>query len=119
MLVELFGSIETEACIYWGNTTWNWQKPYRFNISSIYFHNRFSSGESRGCNSFRGLEILYGFSQFNVVLLHIKTGPSRVGDVITPSGPWSTFGPLSCGCSQQDLSRQSILGHPGHMSEPS
>jgi len=26
-----------------------------------------------------------------------------VGDVVTPPGPWSNYGSLSCGCSQQDL----------------
>jgi len=37
--------------------------------------------------------------------LHSETGPSKVGDAITPPGPWTTFGSLSRGCSQQDLPR--------------
>jgi len=45
--------------------------------------------------------------------------PIKVGDVVNPS----TSGPLSCGCSQLDLPRQSFLGHgrtnvSGHMAEP-
>jgi len=28
----------------------------------------------------------------------LKTGPSKVGDVFTPPGPWTNFGPLSRGC---------------------
>ena len=35
--------------------------------------------------------------------LHIKTGPSKVGDVVTPPGPWPTTGTVFRGCSQQDL----------------
>jgi len=35
-----------------------------------------------------------------------KTGPSQVEDLITTSGPWSTNGPLSRGCSMQDVYRQ-------------
>ena len=29
------------------------------------------------------------------------TGPSKVGDVVTPPGPWTTSGPLSRGCTLQ------------------
>ena len=32
-------------------------------------------------------------------------GPSMVADVVRPPGPWTTSGPLSRGCSQQDLIR--------------
>jgi len=30
--------------------------------------------------------------------LHAKTRPSKVGDIVTPPGPWTTSGPLSRGC---------------------
>jgi len=46
-----------------------------------------------------------------------KTGSSQVGDVITPPGPWSTSGPVSRGCSQQDSPHQSFLSHSGHVAE--
>jgi len=32
---------------------------------------------------------------------------------VTPPGPWTTSGPLSHGCSQQGLPRQSFWGHSG------
>jgi len=32
-----------------------------------------------------------------------------------PRGPWSDSGPLSLGCSQQDLPRKSLLGHSDHV----
>jgi len=55
-------------------------------------------------------------SQFPWV--HTKTGASKVGDVVRPPGPWTTSGPLSRGCSQQDLPRQSFLRYAVHMAEP-
>ena len=44
--------------------------------------------------------------------LHTKTGPSRLGDVVTPPGPWTNFGPLSVGVdwNLKDLVRHSFLG---------
>jgi len=50
--------------------------------------------------------------------LHTKTGVSKVGDLATPRRPWTTFGPLSRGFSQQDMPRQSFVGHSGHMTQP-
>jgi len=47
-----------------------------------------------------------------------KVDLSKVGDVITPLGPWTTSGPLFSAFSQQDLPHQSFVGHPGHMAEP-
>jgi len=44
-------------------------------------------------------------------------GPSKVGDIVTPPGPWMTCGWLSRGCSQQHLPHQSILEHSGRMAE--
>jgi len=35
---------------------------------------------------------------------------TKVGDVITPAGLWSTSGPFSRGYSHQDLPRQSFVG---------
>jgi len=49
--------------------------------------------------------------------VHTKTGPSKVGDVVTLPGPW-TSRLLSHRCSQQDLSRKSFLGDSGNMAEP-
>jgi len=30
--------------------------------------------------------------------VNMQTGPSKVGDVVTPPGPWTNFGPISRGC---------------------
>ena len=49
--------------------------------------------------------------------LYTKTGPSDVGDVVTPPGPWTTSAPLSRECSPKDLFHHSSLGHSGHMTE--
>ena len=47
-----------------------------------------------------------------------RTGPSKVGDAVTPPDHWSISGALSRGCSQQDLPRRSFFGHSEHMAEP-
>jgi len=60
------------------------------------------------------------FSEILVVLLvprQEETVASQVGDVVTPPGPCSTSGPLSLGCSQENLPRRSFLWHSGHVSE--
>ena len=49
--------------------------------------------------------------------VHTKTGPGKVGDVVTPPGPW-TSRLLSCRCSQQDLPRKSFLGDSANMAKP-
>jgi len=49
--------------------------------------------------------------------LHTKTGPSKVGDAVTPPGSWTTSGSLSQGFSQQDFSNQSFIGHSGYIAE--
>ena len=41
-----------------------------------------------------------GSKRFYFCWFHTKTGPSQVGDVIAPSGPWSTPGLFSRGWSQ-------------------
>ena len=53
------------------------------------------------------LETPHGFqhSHIECCWLHTKMGPSQVGDVITPPGPWTTSGPLSRGRSQQGPNR--------------
>jgi len=53
-----------------------------------------------------GLEISHDQQQSEFCSLHTKTRPSKIGDAIIPPGPWSTSGPLSRGCGQQDLPRQ-------------
>jgi len=44
--------------------------------------------------------------------LHTKTGPNKVGDVVTPPRPWTTSAPFSRGFSQQD---QSFVEHSGYI----
>ena len=53
-----------------------------------------------------------------ILLAPHQDGPSKVGDVVTPPGPWSTSGSLSRGYGQLDMSRQSFVGHSGNMVEP-
>jgi len=50
--------------------------------------------------------------------VHIKTAPSKFGDVVTPLDRWTTYGPLFLECNQQDLPRHSFLGYSGHIAEP-
>jgi len=66
-----------------------------------------------------GLETPHGQQQSQILLLapH-QDGPSKVGDIVTPPGPWTTTGPLSHVSSQQDFPRYSFLGHSEHMAEP-
>jgi len=49
--------------------------------------------------------------------LYTKTGPSEVGEVVTPPIPWTTHEPLFRGCSQSEIPGQSSLGRSGHMAE--
>ena len=49
--------------------------------------------------------------------LYTKTGPSEVGEVVTPPIPWTTHEPLFCGCSQSEVPGHSFLGRSGHMAE--
>jgi len=46
----------------------------------------------------------------------LTTGPSKVGDVVTPLGPLGRL-PVGADCSPKDLFRQSFPGHSGHMAE--
>ena len=40
-----------------------------------------------------------------------KAWQTKVGDVVTSPGLWTTSGPLAGGCSQQHLPRKCFLGH--------
>jgi len=51
-----------------------------------------------------------------IVLLAPHQG--KVGEVVTPPRPWTTFGALCRGFNQQDLPCQSFVGHSGHVAEP-
>jgi len=73
-------------------------------------------GEGRGAAVIGRLQIPHGFQI--VLLAHTKTVSSKVGEVVTPLGPWSTVGQLFFGCRQQDLPRQSFLVDSGHMAKP-
>jgi len=63
---------------------------------------------------------MFLFAPFIKIYAYAPTemGPGKVGDVVTPPGPWTTFGWLHRGNNQQDVPRQSFLGHSGHMAEP-
>jgi len=72
-----------------------------------------------GAAALGGLGIPHGLQQSQVILLapH-EEGPSKVGGVVTPPGPWTTSGLLCCRFSQQDVPRQSFVGQSGYMAEP-
>ena len=89
-------------------------------LSFIHFHTHYSSREGREVAALGGVEISHSFQQTLIVLLvHTKTGPSKVGGVITPPGPWSTYGSLSRPVGVASRTRQSFLGHSGYVAEPS
>ena len=46
------------------------------------------------------LEIPHDFQQSLIILVPLENWTKHVVDVITPPGLWSTYGPLSRGCSQ-------------------
>ena len=52
-----------------------------------------------------------------ISVLLAKAGWGKVGDVITLPGPWTTSGRHAWRFSQQDLPRQSFLGHSGHVAQ--
>jgi len=66
----------------------------------------------------RGLKKLSFQQRLIVMLHHTKMRPSKVGDVITPPGLWSTPGPLSSGCRQHGFPRRYFLVHSDHMAGP-
>jgi len=75
-----------------------------------------------GAEALGGPEIPHGQQQSQIVLLASnQDGPSKVGYVVTPPGPWTNFGPLSRGCSVdcslKALVRHSFLRHFGHLAE--
>jgi len=68
-----------------------------------------SLGRVAGAAAQGELEIPHGQQQSQIYrLASHQDGPSTVGDVFIPPGPW---------CSQQDLPRQSFLGRSGHIAE--
>ena len=72
-----------------------------------------------GCSPRGGLEYLMVNNNFRMFFwLHTKTRPSKVGDVVTQTRSWMTSEPLFRGFSQQDLPRQSLVGHSEHTAEP-
>ena len=76
-----------------------------------------NTGEDRGAAALGGLEYLTVNSNLRQLWLHTKTGPGKFGDVVTPPGRWTTSGPLSRECSQQDLPCHPFVGNSGHMPE--
>jgi len=73
---------------------------------------RFFSGEGREVAGLR-FEILHGFQPSDSSVgstVHTKMGPSKVGDVIAPPGPWSTFGPDGVISEDLPLPRWPFLG---------
>ena len=82
------------------------------------FRAHFPLGRVPGRATLREPNMPHDQQQSQFPWLHTMTGPSKVGDVVRPPGLWTTSGPLSSGCSQQDLPRQSFLEHSGHVAEP-
>jgi len=85
----------------------------------IHFVPAFPLGRSRGQQPQvdpKYFAINSNFRKFPSV--HTKTGPSKVEDVVTPPGAWTTSRLLSRRCSQQDLPHSSFLGDSGHMARP-
>jgi len=97
-------------------------KERNVQLNSFIFMPAFPLGRVAGAAALRGLEMpQHGQQQFQVILLaprQYRTKQGRSEDVSTPPGPWTTSGPLSRGFSQQNLPRQSFVGHSGHMAEP-
>ena len=86
--------------------------------SFIHFTPAFFSGESLRQKPLDPKLLMVSSNLQHLWWIHIKTGPSKVGDVITPPGRWLTVCSLSRGCIQQDSSRQSLIRHSGHVAEP-
>ena len=82
----------------------------------------FPLGRVAGAAALGGPKIPHDQQQSQIVLLAPHQDvPSKVGDVVTPAGPWTHFGPLSRGCSVdcslKDLVRHSFQGHFGHLAD--
>jgi len=54
---------------------------------------------------------------YSGMTLNAKMGPSKVGDVIMPPGPWLVFRLLFTWYSQQDFFCQFVMGHSGNKVE--
>jgi len=89
-------------------------------FSFFHFRARFFAWEGRGAAATGVFEMHHSIQQplispLHPRWLHTKTRPSKVGDLIAPTIPWSTSWPLFRGCSQQDLSHdRSIERVSGH-----
>jgi len=72
----------------------------------------FPLGRVAGAAARGGLEIPHDPQQFQIVLLvHTKTRPSKVRNVVTPPDPWRPLDrfPVGVDCSLKDLVRHSFL----------
>jgi len=88
-------------------------------LISVIFMLAFPLRRVAGVAALGGLRISHGQQQFqNDLLAPHQDEKSKVGDVVTQTMSWMTFEPLFRGFSQQDLSRQSLVGHSEHMAEP-
>jgi len=68
----------------------------------------FPPERAAGAAALGRLEIPHRQQQSRTVLLAShQDGPSKVGDFVTPPGPWTISGTLSCGRSQQDMENHS------------
>jgi len=92
------------------NTTFTFDKQTEDNYinrkfqcpsSFIHFRARFSFGEDRGGSSPRMDLICLTINSNLFPWLHTKTGPSKVGDVVTPPGPWTTLGRFPVGVASR------------------
>jgi len=78
---------------------------------SFIFKLAFPLGGIAGTAALGGLEIPHGQQQSMILLLlHTKTGPSKVGDTVMPCGLWSTCVSLCRVCAQKSH-RQTFLEH--------
>jgi len=74
--------------------------PTTYCSSFTHFRTRFSSRKGRGKEVSKNLAVKQSLI---VLLAPHQDETSKVGDVITPPGPWSTCRSLPRGCGQQYL----------------
>jgi len=93
--------------------------PTQTSAHSLIFTSAFPLGRVAGKTALWGLEIPDSFQQSQILLLAPQQDGTKQGRCSYGAlpGPWSTYGPLSRGCSQQDLPRQSLLGYFYYMAE--
>jgi len=90
----------------------------RSTYSFTHFRAHFSLGRVAGAAILGGPNMPHDQQQSQFPWVHTKMGSTKVSDVVRLPGSWTTSGPLSRGCSQKDMPRQSFLPHSGHMAEP-